>query len=63
LLTRLYPIGELTKQALTLAIDLAHPVYDCFYLSLAQRENAVLITADECMFAVARKARIKVNRL
>jgi predicted nucleic acid-binding protein len=63
LLTRLYPILGFTKQALTLAIDLGHPVYDCFYLALALREDATLITADERMFAAARKAKIKVKRL
>jgi predicted nucleic acid-binding protein len=25
---------------------LRHPVYDCFYLALAEREDATLVTAD-----------------
>jgi predicted nucleic acid-binding protein len=50
-------------QALSLAIDLKHPVYDCFYLALAERENAPLVTADEAMIAAARKAKIRVQRI
>jgi predicted nucleic acid-binding protein len=55
--------GKLHNQALSLAIDLRHPVYDCFYLALAERENAPLATADEAMIAAARKAKIKVRRI
>ena len=63
LLTRLVPIAELADRAITLAIDLRHPVYDCFYLTLAQRENTAIVTADERLFAEARKARIQARLL
>jgi predicted nucleic acid-binding protein len=69
LLLSLRPFQELVateglhNQALSLAIDLKHPVYDCFYLALAERENAPLVTADETMLAAARKAKIKVRRI
>jgi predicted nucleic acid-binding protein len=53
----------LHHQALAFAIDLKHPVYDCFYLALAERENAPLVTADEAMITAARKAKIKVRRI
>ena len=53
----------LCVRALALAIDLRHPVYDCFYLALAERENAPLATADEGLIAAARKAKIKVRRI
>lgn len=53
----------LDAQALTLALDLNHSVYDCFYLALAQRESAPLATADVAMIAAARKAKIKVRRI
>lgn len=40
------PDEELRVQALTLALELKHPIYDCFYLALAERERCALITAD-----------------
>ncbi len=54
---------ELANRALSLAIELQHPIYDCFYLALAQRENALLITADERLLSAARRARLKARRL
>jgi predicted nucleic acid-binding protein len=59
----LAPVEELYARALALAIELRHPIYDCFYLALAERENAPLVTADETMLAAARKAKIKVRRI
>jgi predicted nucleic acid-binding protein len=59
----LVPAENLHVQALTLAIDLNHPVSDCFYLALAERERAPLVTADEALFAAARKAKIRARRL
>jgi predicted nucleic acid-binding protein len=59
----LVTVSELLEAAMELSIALAHPIYDCFYLALAERENAAIVTADERMFAAARKARIKVRRL
>jgi predicted nucleic acid-binding protein len=32
--------------ALSIAHDLAHPIYDCCYLALALEEDAVVVTAD-----------------
>jgi predicted nucleic acid-binding protein len=57
------PFEDLAGAALELAIDLRHPIYDCFYLALAERENAPLVTADEAMIAAAGKAKIKVRRI
>ena len=54
---------ELRIRALALAVELQHPIYGCFYIALAEREQATLITADEGMIAAARKAKIKVRRL
>ncbi len=59
----LIPIEELRVRALALAIELGHPIYDCFYLALAERENAPLVTADEAMIAAARRAKVKVRRI
>jgi predicted nucleic acid-binding protein len=59
----LIPIEHLHVRALDLAIALRHPIYDCFYLALAERENAPVATADESMIAAARKLKIKVQRI
>ena len=37
---------DLAKRASEISLDLEHPAYDCFYLALAERENATLVTAD-----------------
>lgn len=37
---------QLVQAALSLAIALNYPAYDCFYLALAIAEDDVLITAD-----------------
>jgi len=60
---RLLPLDEFAERAIELAIGLGHPIYDCFYLALAERENAPLVTADDAMIAAARKAKIKVRRI
>lgn len=44
---------ELRVRALALAIELKHPIYDCFYLALAERERCPLITADSRLLAAA----------
>jgi predicted nucleic acid-binding protein len=50
----LIPIEELRVQALTLALELRHPIYDCFYLALAARERCPLITSDTRLIAAAK---------
>jgi predicted nucleic acid-binding protein len=60
----LVPIEELHSRALTLALELRHPIYDCFYLALAERERCTLITADTRLIAAAKRAKnIKVRAL
>lgn len=59
----LIPLEDIRGRALTLAIELRQPIYDCFYIALAERENAPLATADEAMIASARKAKVKVRRI
>jgi predicted nucleic acid-binding protein len=39
------PIG-LAPRAVAIAASLDHPVYDCFYLALAEARDLTLITAD-----------------
>ncbi len=37
---------QLAASAVRLAVDLDHPVYDCFYLALAIQEQYPVVTAD-----------------
>ncbi len=57
------PLEDLADAALDAAIGLRQPIHACFYLVLAQREQAPLVTADDDMLAAARKAKIKVRRI
>ncbi|BBK41064.1 hypothetical protein STVA_10840 [Allostella vacuolata] len=41
------PCAELAGDAVDLAMRLDHPAYDCFYLALALRLNAPLVSADD----------------
>ena len=43
----LWPMRPLIGSAVALARRVAHPVYDCIYLALAEREDGVVISADE----------------
>lgn len=38
---------ELEARALAIALELAHPVYDCVYLAVAEKTGLPLITADK----------------
>jgi predicted nucleic acid-binding protein len=60
---RLVPTEDLAGSALRFAFDLRHPIYDCFYLALAEREDATLITADARLAATAKKAKLKIRSL
>lgn len=60
---RLVPIEELHARALEIAIDVKHPIYDCFYLALAKRENATVVTADKRLITAARKAKVEARML
>jgi predicted nucleic acid-binding protein len=47
---------QLLDRALALALELAHPVYDCLYLALALECRCPLVTADERFVAAVRKS-------
>ena len=47
---QLVAMRQLHLAALQLSCTLGHPVYDCFYLALAKRQQAQLVTADKCLF-------------
>lgn len=44
---RLSPLVPLGRRATGIARALGHPVYDAFYVALAERERAPLVTADQ----------------
>jgi predicted nucleic acid-binding protein len=54
---RLIAVEAISAQAMALAIELRHPIYDCFYLALAERERAPLISADKRLLAAAKRAK------
>lgn len=45
-LKRIVPLEDLVDEALRLAQEIRHPIYDCVYLTLAKRTGARMITAD-----------------
>ena len=64
LFAALVPLHELAARAAEIAIELRHPIYDCFYLALAERERAPLIGADTRLLAAAKQAKgIEVRAL
>ncbi|UEM04761.1 type II toxin-antitoxin system VapC family toxin [Skermanella rosea] len=55
------PTKRLASRAATLAREMGHPAYDCFYLALAEEQNLPLITADRRL--VNRVVDTKFERL
>lgn len=55
--TLLIPMAELAARATEIAIELRHPIYDCFYLALAEREGVALVTADERLLRKRRELK------
>lgn len=47
LYTRLLPARDFVDQALGIAFELSHPIYDCVYLALCVEHRLQLVTADE----------------
>jgi len=62
--TQLVPLEELTLRATEIAIELKHPIYDCFYLALAERERCPLVSADKRLLLVVKTMKgIEVRKL
>ncbi len=51
---RWVPTGQVTAEAMALALDLDHPVYDCVYLALAIALDLPLVTVDRRLIAAAQ---------
>jgi predicted nucleic acid-binding protein len=47
-------LHQLAASAARLALDLDHPVYDCFYLALGVQEQYAVVTADRRFYAKVR---------
>jgi predicted nucleic acid-binding protein len=52
------PSSQLVNRAFDLAIEFNHPVYDCLYVALAERESVILITDDAKLLTLAKKAKL-----
>jgi predicted nucleic acid-binding protein len=60
---RLIGTSDLAPQAFNLGHRFDHPLYDCFYLALAEVESAALVTDDARVLALAKKAGLKPRAL
>ena len=50
------PSGLLVARAVRIAIEMAHPVYDCLYLACCEQVDADLVTTDARLVAKMRAA-------
>lgn len=57
----LHPTGPLLPRAMEVARRLDHPVYDCVYLALAEREQTALVTADQRLLRRLSSRRFGVS--
>ena len=53
--------GNLWQQALDIAYNSSHSVYDCFYLALALNNDAILLTRDKKLQQLAIDINIKIQ--
>jgi len=55
--SRLFPSAALLARAAHWCHELDHPAYDCLYVVLAERERAILITADQRLLRELQQPR------
>jgi len=58
----LVPTRSLLELTTRLAIDLAHPAYDCVYLALAMERGCRFVTADDRLLSKVAESPRKVLR-
>ena len=51
----LVPIEKLQARAFAIMVELTHPIYDCLYLALAERDRVPLITVDQRLIEAGRR--------
>lgn len=56
---RLIATADLAPRAFSLGHRFDHPLYDCFYVVLAEVESATLVTDDAHLLALARRAGLR----
>lgn len=59
----LVPANTFFARALGLAVQHDHPVYDCFFLALAENRKTALVTADRRLAQLAENAAVEVQSL
>ena len=59
----LIPTGHLLDRALTLAIEIGHPIYDCVYLALAVIRGAQMVSADRRFVNAVRRHASLANSI
>lgn len=52
-LTLLHSSTDLVADAIDMAVDLDHPVYDCQYLALARQQSLPILSADKRLLSLA----------
>ncbi len=55
------PTAPLVPRAMEMARRLQHPVYDCVYVALAEREHAAFVTADERLLRALSARKLDVS--
>lgn len=48
---RLMPAADYSLRAFTIAAGLGHPIYDCYFLAVAEQFDCELVTADARLIA------------
>ena len=57
--SNIVPTYPFRRRALSIAIELKHPAYDCFYLALAEQLTCPLVSADERLIRRSRNTRFE----
>jgi predicted nucleic acid-binding protein len=53
--SQIVPMEALAPRAVEIGAELKHPIYDCFYLALAERERCPMVTADKRLLTAVKK--------